>query len=398
MKIGIIDADLLAPRNHRFPNLACEKIAGYYKEKGYEVRLILDSTDILGDRFDEIFVSKVFTDTEIPEAVQTQLDALHIPLYKGGTGFFFDRAEPLSKEIEHHMPDYTLYDEWIQVQTDKAREAARLRGKDFNEVRFLQKFSSFRDYSIGFLTRGCFRRCEFCVNRNSSGAVKHSPLSEFYDPSRKKLCFLDDNFLACPDWKPMLEEVISKGIPFKFKQGLDERVLTEEKCSLLFGPATRYDGDITFAFDNDKDYELIHSKLKLIRRHTDSGNIKFYVLCGYESTDHKDIENIFHRIELLLHYRCLPYIMRYMDVERAPWKESPWRGMYVALARWCNQPNMVKKMTFREFCQANQDRFKSPGQNCATFQAMLNFEKKHPDIAARYFDIRYGEKNPRIAD
>ena len=29
MKIGIIDADLLGRKKHRFPNLACEKISGY---------------------------------------------------------------------------------------------------------------------------------------------------------------------------------------------------------------------------------------------------------------------------------------------------------------------------------------------------------------------------------
>ena len=31
MKIGIIDADLIGKKRHRFPNLACMKIAGYYK-------------------------------------------------------------------------------------------------------------------------------------------------------------------------------------------------------------------------------------------------------------------------------------------------------------------------------------------------------------------------------
>lgn len=31
MKIAVIDADLLGLRRHRFPNLVCEKISGYYK-------------------------------------------------------------------------------------------------------------------------------------------------------------------------------------------------------------------------------------------------------------------------------------------------------------------------------------------------------------------------------
>lgn len=32
MKIAIVDADLIGHDKHRFPNLACEKISGYWKE------------------------------------------------------------------------------------------------------------------------------------------------------------------------------------------------------------------------------------------------------------------------------------------------------------------------------------------------------------------------------
>ena len=42
MRIGIIDADLLGRQKHRFPNLACEKISGYWKTQGADVTLILD--------------------------------------------------------------------------------------------------------------------------------------------------------------------------------------------------------------------------------------------------------------------------------------------------------------------------------------------------------------------
>lgn len=42
MRIGIIDADLLGRKKHRFPNLACEKISGYYKDHGHSVELVLD--------------------------------------------------------------------------------------------------------------------------------------------------------------------------------------------------------------------------------------------------------------------------------------------------------------------------------------------------------------------
>ena len=37
MKIGIIDADLIGRHKHRFPNLASEKIAAYWKEQNAEM-------------------------------------------------------------------------------------------------------------------------------------------------------------------------------------------------------------------------------------------------------------------------------------------------------------------------------------------------------------------------
>lgn len=43
MKIGIIDADLIGRKQHRFPNLCCLKISGYHKELGDDVKLLLGS-------------------------------------------------------------------------------------------------------------------------------------------------------------------------------------------------------------------------------------------------------------------------------------------------------------------------------------------------------------------
>ena len=39
MKIGIIDADLIGRKKHRFPNLVCEKISGYWNKRGEEICL-----------------------------------------------------------------------------------------------------------------------------------------------------------------------------------------------------------------------------------------------------------------------------------------------------------------------------------------------------------------------
>lgn len=390
MLVGIIDSDLIGRDKHRFPNLVCEKISGYWKAKGAEVVLLMDYN--WGSDFDHIYISKVFTDTQIPgwvaEIREQGLDSAQT-IHIGGTGFYFDKAPDLPPEIEHHMPDYSLYDNWIEGKVAQAKAEAESQGHIFNELKYRVQFKEYTDYSIGFLTRGCFRKCPFCVNQKFDHVFTHSPLNEFYDESRKKLCFLDDNFLGCPQWKSLLQQVIATGKPFKFKQGIDERLLTEEKCKMLF--TSNYDGDLTFAFDNVSDYDLIHEKLKMIRKYNKTKGVMFYVLVGFESTDAIDIENAFRRVELLLHYRCIPYIMRYMDKNETPWKRSPYRSFYITMARWCNQPSILKKMTFREFCVANQALHKTKGTLCAAMQAMTDFEKENPQIAEKYFDIRFGE-------
>lgn len=380
MKIGIIDADLLGRQKHRFPNLACEKISGYWKAQGAEVYLLLDY--LLPLDFDHIYISKVFTDTGVP-ALPLDDARIHI----GGTGFYFDKAPNLPDEIEHHMPDYDLYNDWIAGEVSKAEVDATRRGIEFHRASFMKQFKEYTDYSIGFLTRGCFRKCKFCVNQKYDHVFPHSPLEEFFDARRRKICLLDDNFLGCPRWRDLLQELIDTGCPFKFKQGLDERLLTRERCQILFNSS--YDGDFTFAFDNIEDYDLIEEKIKLIRMYTRVRTIKFYVLTGFESTDEVDIENAFRRIELLMRYQCLPYLMRYQNKNDTPWKDSKWSGLYVAMARWCNQPSIFKKMSFRQFCEANQALRKNQARLCSSMKAMSDFEQDFPAIAGRYFDLRY---------
>ena len=72
MRIAIIDADLIGREKHRFPNLVCEKLSGYWKERGATVELITYYNAIEWpewlQRYDEIYVSKVFTDTPIPDS------------------------------------------------------------------------------------------------------------------------------------------------------------------------------------------------------------------------------------------------------------------------------------------------------------------------------------------
>ena len=84
--------------------------------------------------------------------------------------------------------------------------------------------------------------------------------------------------------------------------------------------------------------------------------------------------------------------MRYQDKNRTPWKDSEYKGLYVAMARWGNQPSIFKKMSFRQFCEANQALAKTD-RLCAPMRAMSDFENDHPEIASKYFDLRFDNYN-----
>ena len=109
MRVAIIDADLIGRSKHRFPNLACMKISSHHKQQGDEVELLTTYDDI--DDYDKVYISKVFTDTEVPSEVLTKPN-----VQIGGTGFYYDKAPALPYEIEHIMPDYHLYDAWVTSQ------------------------------------------------------------------------------------------------------------------------------------------------------------------------------------------------------------------------------------------------------------------------------------------
>lgn len=136
MRIGIVDADLIGRKKHRFPNLACMKLSSYYKSQDNSVVLLTDYKSI--KEYDKVFISKVFTDTEVPDGVLTLPNIEY-----GGTGFYYDKAPPLLPEIEHIMPDYHLYDNWVKIQIENG-----VKPKDL---------SYYTDYSIGYVSRGCIR-------------------------------------------------------------------------------------------------------------------------------------------------------------------------------------------------------------------------------------------------
>ena len=86
------------------------------------------------------------------------------------------------------------------------------------------------------------------------------------------------------------------------------------------------------------------------------------------------------RIEILMKHRCLPYVMRFNRYE-----ESPYRGVYISIARWCNQPSFFKKKSLREFADLN-------GKKSACYKYLSDFEERYPEVAY-FYDLKFERSN-----
>ncbi len=395
IKIGLVDADLLC-NGTRHPNLALLKIAGYFKDNGYirgdsdnanSYKLITNESNFQElKEFDYFYVSCVFTFTlDNPPLVLTTLlndEKLSKKIRMGGTGQYANlsveegfaemREEDMHRlekdaflntlknksgaygiDMRTQKPDYHLYDDFVNVMENVKSSSAY--------------YKDYKDYSIGFLTRGCFRRCPFCVNKLERKAMPYSKLSDFLDDEideatgklkRPYIYLWDDNFLASPYWEQMLDELIATKRPFQFRQGLDERLLAqsnrgEEMAKKL--ATANYHGDFIFAFDNWSDRKIIVKALKIWKHYCPKKETKFYLFCGFQQSKNDlkkfqlDVAEIFMRICVLMRYGCLPYIMRHED-----YKNSPLPNIYVQIARWCNQPGFFRNLSFWQFCYKNQ--------------------------------------------
>ncbi len=277
MKIGLIDVD-----GHNFPNLPLMKLSAWHKLQGDAVEMY---EPMFSGYCDKVYMSKVFTFTE-DYLYPIKSDCI----IKSGTGYYpIDGGEKLPKEIEHIYPDYSLY------KTNKA---------------------------YGFLTRGCPRDCSFCNVSQVQGkkSIQVAELSEFWK-DQKEIVLLDPNITASKDCVLLFNDLIKSKSWIDFTQGLDVRLIDEEKANLLNKMKIK---TIHFAWDN---YEFkTYEKLKQIRPlfEYDERKLKVYVLTNFNTTHEQDLERIYKLREM--HYT--PYTMIY-DKKNAP-------RITRLLARWTN--------------------------------------------------------------
>ena len=293
-RIGLIDVD-----GKGFPNIPLMKLSAWHKMKGDVVEWY---DPMFSGHFDRVYLSKVFSFTS---DYQYPIDANVI--IRGGTGYCismqdckekFDscRNNNLPYQIEHIYPDYSIYPDLT------------------------------KDTAFGFLTRGCPRGCDFCIVGEKEGqrSFKVADLNEFWHGQRK-IVVCDPNILACNDWKDLLKQLIDSGSEIDFTQGLDIRLMTEEKAEILNNLKIK---EIHFAWDRYEDKNIILQKLEMFssifKINSNAHKSIVYTIVNFNTTIDQDLDRVYTLRDL----GYWPYIMIY--------NKSNCNRIYKDLQRWVN--------------------------------------------------------------
>lgn len=317
MKVGMLDVDAWSRGKVTFPNLPLMKLSAFHKQAGDTVSWYEPEGT---ERYDIVYLARVFSD-EYTKDFTAPIRADRV--VRGGSGYaittengkecyYKERDPSLPYEVDHIMPDYSLY--------------------------------GIEDTAYGFLTKGCPRGCDFCHVKGMQGQHTYTVarLTEFWS-GQPNIKLLDPNITASLDYEMHMNDLIESRAYVDFTQGLDIRLLTPKKAELLM--KVRYKR-IHFAWDRPEEdlegkFREISTVLKGQKRKTLRGKVSAYVLTNFNSTHEQDL----HRIQVLRECSIQPYVMIYRK-STAP-KETR------QLQRWCNPFIFWKVPTFEEYRSEN---------------------------------------------
>lgn len=287
------------------------KLSAWHKSQGDSVEWYIPTQHGFPlPPMDKVYMSKVFSSTpDYWDFVNAK------EIIKGGSGYCVSlengkevyRKEndvQLPYEVEHIYPDYSLYPELT------------------------------KDTAYGFMSRGCPRGCEFCHVEAKEGRRAHkvADLSEFWR-GQKNIVLLDPNPTACKEWKDIFRQLIDSKSWVDFSQGVDIRLMTEEKAEMIKRVKTK---NIHFAWDRYEDKDIVIPKLKEFKQVTqwDKRKLTVYVLTNFGTTIEQDLERIYTLRDL----GYWPYVMIY-DKEHTKSTDAVRR-----IQRWVNMRAVFEKV------------------------------------------------------
>lgn len=291
MLVGLHDSD-----RTRFPNLPLMKLSAWHKAQGHRVERFLP---LMAERYDLVYSSKVFSWT--PEDLYLPESAI-----RGGTGY--GCPAELVPEIEHIMPDYSLY-------------------PDFSA-------------SLGFTTRGCPRQCAWCVVPVKEGPIRaHAGIEEFLRPDSRDVVLMDNNILAHEHGIRQLEKSIAMNLRVDCNQGLDARLISRDEALARLLAKVRWLKGPRLACDHVSQMAAVQKAVLAIRRH---GGRKYDFSC-YVLV--KDVPDALERVEFLRRLSVKPFAQPYRQLDS---KDKPGKEL-LRFARWVNHKAVFNTVAWKDY-------------------------------------------------
>ncbi len=288
MKIGLIDVD-----SHNFPNLALMKLSAYHKKLGDNIEWYAP----LFSKCDTVYISKVFSfSPDIDYTIKAD------KIIKGGSGYDFNNK--LTDVIENICPDYNLYN---------------------------------CEHAYGFLTRGCIRKCSWCIVPEKEGNIqKNSDISDFI-ADKKSAIIMDNNILASDYGIKQIEKIIKMKIKVDFNQGLDARLIDDSIAKLL--SKVKWLSPLRLACDSESMKEPIRKAVELLRWHNCFPQLYFiYMLVD-------NLEDAIDRVKFLKGMYIDPFAQPFIDYN----KKTKTPRIINEFCRWVNMKGAFRKYNFKEW-------------------------------------------------
>lgn len=177
-----------------------------------------------------------------------------------------------------------------------------------------------------FTSRGCIRKCKFCIVPNIEGDLKEIPNFE----PRPIVC--DNNLLACS--RRHFDQVIDKLKPLKdidFNQGLDIRLVQSYLASRLAELSLRC---LRVSWDNVHYTSSFMNGIDILTKYIPKSLIRVYVLIGFNDTP----DDALYRLKKVQQMGLLPFPMRYQP------KDTHRKNAYVS-PNWTNR-ELIRYMKY----------------------------------------------------
>lgn len=322
----------------KYPPLGLMKISTFHKRLGDKVVFYKGTEAKIRDqKWDIIYITTMFTyqwKTTLETIKYYQRNKSNKNIKIGGI-----LASLMQKEIEKETdikPHFGLY-----------KKVDRLL-PDYDLSKGVYEYP-INNASIGYMTRGCVRKCPFCaVPKLEPKYIPFISLKNQVDQKRKDLILLDNNVLASPKFSKIIEEIKKYGF-YKgarlngklrfvdFNQGVDARLLTEGKMKLLSEIAIN---PLRIAFDHIKLKKLYINKIKLAYKYGIK-QLSNYVLYNFQDT----LEDFYERLRInvdlneKLGLSIFSFPMRYIPlnakergfVDNPHWTKTQLRGIQCIL-------------------------------------------------------------------